>query len=602
MIAPGRVFRNESVDASHEHTFYQVEGMMIDREVSDGAPGLLHEVLLKGIFGREVTVRLRPGYFPFVEPGFELDIKCLICGGRGCPVCKQSGWVETAALRPGASQCAAHQRHGSPKQWNGFAFGLGLTRLVMMRYGIDDIRLLQSGDLRFLGSSDLNEGLSDEILLQLDSRTGGGAGTGSRDAGPHHHEDRRVRRRRAPARMLEQVVRGRLLAVEPIAGGHNRKGRGGYGPLRPEDRGLRRAKLPPGHGLGLRAGGSRTPAGGSQVDSRRRKRRHAGQRRRAGHQPRRRAGSWNWICRAGRSSARAAGPDSIIEIDNKSITHRPDLWGHFGMAREVAAIRRKLRDPVRWSWCREGPAAIGVAIEDLELCPRYSALVLENVSVAALAAVAAIPAGGDRAEPHQQHRGRHQLVMAELAQPLHAFDQDLLARGDDFIRRARAGEWLTALNEEAYRLDPPEPGDRRRQRADRAGRRDRGLDSAIHARTRPDRAGERLLPRALDPPHFRRLKLRTDASMRFEKSQDPSQHGAGPGAGVELLRQVSPGIRIAGGVADCQREAARAGPDRAFARLAGAQAGPRGGGRRRCATFWNGLFRPAGGRGPGSLR
>jgi phenylalanyl-tRNA synthetase alpha chain len=94
MIAPGRVFRNESVDASHEHTFYQLEGMMIDRDVSVAHLLYFMKTLLAAIFHREVTVRLRPGYFPFVEPGFELDIQCLICGGPGCPVCKQSGWVE----------------------------------------------------------------------------------------------------------------------------------------------------------------------------------------------------------------------------------------------------------------------------------------------------------------------------------------------------------------------------------------------------------------------------------------------------------------------------------------------------------------------------
>jgi phenylalanyl-tRNA synthetase alpha chain len=93
MIAPGRVFRNESVDASHEHTFYQLEGMMVDRDVSVAHLIYFMKTLLGAIFHRDVTVRLRPGYFPFVEPGFELDIQCLICGGPGCPVCKQSGWV-----------------------------------------------------------------------------------------------------------------------------------------------------------------------------------------------------------------------------------------------------------------------------------------------------------------------------------------------------------------------------------------------------------------------------------------------------------------------------------------------------------------------------
>jgi phenylalanyl-tRNA synthetase alpha chain len=149
MIAPGRVFRNESVDASHEHTFYQLEGMMVDREVSVAHLLYFMRTLLAAIFGREVTVRLRPGYFPFVEPGFELDIQCLICGGPGCPVCKQSGWVEL--LPCGLVNPHVLRMSGiDPEEWNGFAFGLGLTRLAMMRYGIDDIRQLQGGDLRFL--------------------------------------------------------------------------------------------------------------------------------------------------------------------------------------------------------------------------------------------------------------------------------------------------------------------------------------------------------------------------------------------------------------------------------------------------------------------
>ena len=149
MIAPGRVFRNEEVDASHEHTFYQLEGMMVDRDVSVANLIYFMKTMLSGIFHRDVTVRLRPGYFPFVEPGFELDIQCLICGGPGCAVCKYSGWVELlpcGLVHPNVLRLSGID----PEQWGGFAFGLGLTRLVMMRYGIDDIRLLQGGDLRFL--------------------------------------------------------------------------------------------------------------------------------------------------------------------------------------------------------------------------------------------------------------------------------------------------------------------------------------------------------------------------------------------------------------------------------------------------------------------
>jgi len=149
MIAPGRVFRNEEVDASHEHTFYQVEGMMVDRNVSVAHMLYFMKTLLSAIFRREVTIRLRPGYFPFVEPGFELDIQCLICGGPGCAVCKQSGWVELmpcGLVHPNVLRMSGID----PEEWGGFAFGLGLTRLAMMRYAIDDIRLFESGDLRFL--------------------------------------------------------------------------------------------------------------------------------------------------------------------------------------------------------------------------------------------------------------------------------------------------------------------------------------------------------------------------------------------------------------------------------------------------------------------
>ncbi len=149
MIAPGRVFRNEEVDASHEHTFYQLEGMMVDRDVSVANLTYFMKTLLSAIFKRNVTVRLRPGYFPFVEPGFELDIRCLICNGEGCAVCKHSGWVELlpcGLVHPNVLRLS----NIDPEEWGGFAFGLGLTRLAMMRYGIDDIRQLQGGDLRFL--------------------------------------------------------------------------------------------------------------------------------------------------------------------------------------------------------------------------------------------------------------------------------------------------------------------------------------------------------------------------------------------------------------------------------------------------------------------
>ncbi|MBN2694791.1 phenylalanine--tRNA ligase subunit alpha [bacterium] len=149
VIAPGRVFRYEAIDASHENTFYQVEGMVVDKEISVANLISSMRTLLREVFEKDVKVRLRPGYFPFVEPGFELDISCLICGGSGCSVCKQSGWVELlpcGLVHPNVLKAGGID----PNEYSGFAFGLGLNRLVMMKYGINDIRHFQSGDLRFV--------------------------------------------------------------------------------------------------------------------------------------------------------------------------------------------------------------------------------------------------------------------------------------------------------------------------------------------------------------------------------------------------------------------------------------------------------------------
>ena len=149
VIGPGRVFRYETVDASHENTFYQVEGMMVGKDISVANLIFIMKEFLKEIFQREVKVRLRPGYFPFVEPGFELDINCLICGGKGCSVCKHSGWLELLPCGLVHPQVLKYGNIDTDK-YSGFAFGLGLNRLVMMRYGIDDIRWFQNGDLRFV--------------------------------------------------------------------------------------------------------------------------------------------------------------------------------------------------------------------------------------------------------------------------------------------------------------------------------------------------------------------------------------------------------------------------------------------------------------------
>ncbi|TGK61695.1 phenylalanine--tRNA ligase subunit alpha [Leptospira wolffii] len=149
IIGPGRVFRYEEVDASHETSFYQIEGMVVGKDISAGNMLYTMEVLLSRVFEKEVKTRLRPGFFPFVEPAFELDINCQVCGGSGCSVCKHSGWLE---LMPcGLVHPNVFTLNGlDPKEWTGFAFGLGLDRLVMMKYGIHDIRYLHSGNLRFL--------------------------------------------------------------------------------------------------------------------------------------------------------------------------------------------------------------------------------------------------------------------------------------------------------------------------------------------------------------------------------------------------------------------------------------------------------------------
>jgi len=139
---------SEATDASHEMIFHQFEGMMVGENISTANLIFFMKKLLSEIFKRETNVRLRPGFFPFVEPGFELDIECAICKGKGCSVCKQVGWVE---LLPCGMVHPNVLRSGGidPDKYNGFAFGLGLDRLVMMRYGIDDIRHLHAGDLRF---------------------------------------------------------------------------------------------------------------------------------------------------------------------------------------------------------------------------------------------------------------------------------------------------------------------------------------------------------------------------------------------------------------------------------------------------------------------
>ena len=148
-IFPGRCFRNEATDACHENTFFQMEGVMVDKNISISNLIFFMKTMLSEVFQKDIKVRLRPGFFPFVEPGFELDISCLICGGDGCPSCKHSGWLELCPcgmIHPEVLKAGGID----PDEYTGFAFGLGLTRLAMMKYGVKDIRDLNSGSLKVL--------------------------------------------------------------------------------------------------------------------------------------------------------------------------------------------------------------------------------------------------------------------------------------------------------------------------------------------------------------------------------------------------------------------------------------------------------------------
>ncbi len=148
-IFPGRCFRNEATDASHENTFFQMEGVMVDKDINISNLIYFMKTMLSEVFRKDIKVRLRPGFFPFVEPGFELDINCLICGGDGCASCGHSGWLELCPC--GMIHPEVLKEGGiDPEEYTGFAFGLGLTRLAMMKYGIKDIRDLNSGSLKAL--------------------------------------------------------------------------------------------------------------------------------------------------------------------------------------------------------------------------------------------------------------------------------------------------------------------------------------------------------------------------------------------------------------------------------------------------------------------
>ena len=149
IVAPGKVFRPDAVDASHSFMFHQIEGLMVDEGVSfTHLKGVL-DLFAKRLFGKGTKVRFRPHYFPFTEPSAEVDIACLLCQGKGCSVCGRKGWVEimgAGMVHPNVFRAVKY----NPKKYSGFAFGMGVERIAMLKYGIDDIRLFFENDVRFL--------------------------------------------------------------------------------------------------------------------------------------------------------------------------------------------------------------------------------------------------------------------------------------------------------------------------------------------------------------------------------------------------------------------------------------------------------------------
>jgi phenylalanyl-tRNA synthetase beta chain len=248
-------------------------------------------------------------------------------------------------------------------------------------------------------------------------------------------------------------------------------------------------------------------------------------------------------------------PDYVIEIDNKSITHRPDLWGHHGMAREVAAILgRRLKDPAKVGLLPKGQAAIQVQVENPDLCTRYSALVFENVTVQASPLWLQQRLTSLGLNPISNIVDMTNFVMAELAQPMHAFDADLLKGGTIFVRPAHPGERFRALNGEEYTLDPSNLVIADAGGAIALAGVIGGLDSAIGPNTKRVVLESATFQAASIRKTSTAVKLRTDASMRFEKSQDPANTVRGIARAVELLEEVSPGIRAVGGVADARKD------------------------------------------------
>jgi phenylalanyl-tRNA synthetase beta chain len=244
-------------------------------------------------------------------------------------------------------------------------------------------------------------------------------------------------------------------------------------------------------------------------------------------------------------------PDSVIEVDNKSLTHRPDLWGHYGMAREVAAVTGlRLRAQVDASVLPSGEAAVTIDIADFSLCPCFSALVFDNVTVQPSPLWLQYRLEAIGLNPISNIVDVTNYVMAELAQPMHAYDRDKLHGGTIFVRNARAGETCAALNEETYQLSPSNLVIADAQEAIGIA----GVIGGLHSAIGPDTKRIVLEAACFNASSVRKtsvaLKLRTDASMRFEKSQDPTNNVRGLARALELLQIVSPGIRLVGGLAD----------------------------------------------------
>ena len=148
-VYPGRVYRNETTDARHERAFFQYEALIVDKDISFSSGMVMIQTILEKVFGKKINTRMREGFFPFTEPGYEIDMECLVCGGKGCRVCNHNGWIEVmpgGVIHPNVLKSAGLD----PEEWTGFYINIGLDRLVMMRYGVDDVRLFHSADLRFL--------------------------------------------------------------------------------------------------------------------------------------------------------------------------------------------------------------------------------------------------------------------------------------------------------------------------------------------------------------------------------------------------------------------------------------------------------------------